>query len=138
MLIRRCPTAATAAAILLVGSVAAATPPLPSLTITRAAIDRATHTVDLRLRICFSAGPRALLEIREQRALRGAVKATSRWSPHGVEPQRIAPFACRANWRMNWLMKPELRGPGTYNARIRVRDAYGKWTPPSTLRVTSQ
>jgi hypothetical protein len=100
-------------------------------------VDRTAHTVDLRVRICFSSGPRALLDVQEQRTLRGIVEATSHWRPRGVEPQRITPFACRANWRINWLLKAGLRGPGTYTARIRVRDAYGRWTSPVMVSVVS-
>lgn len=136
MLIGRGAAAATVVAVVLAASAIAATPP-PTLTISKAALDRTAHTVDLRLRICFSSGPRALLEVREQRTLRGVVRATSRWSPRGVEPQRIAPYACRANWRMNWLLKPDLRGAGTYVTRIRIRDAYGRWSLPVTFSVSS-
>jgi hypothetical protein len=128
---------AAAAAIPLAGSVAGALPPLPSLTISRAAVDRTAHTVDLRVRICFSSGPRALLAIHEQRTFHGVLKAKNDWAPSGVEPQRIAPYACRANWRVNWLLKPGLRGPGTYAASIRVRDAYGRWTQPVTFSISS-
>lgn len=94
------------------------------------------HTVDLRLNLCFSSGPRAQIAILEQRKL-GVVKASHRWSPRGVEPRRIAPFACRGNWRLNWLLEPDLRSAGTYTAEIRVRDAYGRWTAPVSISVIS-
>jgi hypothetical protein len=130
--------AATAVAILLAGSAAAALTRPPSLTLSRATVSRTAHTVDVRLRICFSSGPRALFVVREQRTLTGVLKASRHWSPGGVEPSRIFPFACRENWRMNWLLEPGLRGPGTYAASIRVRDAYGRWTPPVAFSVSSR
>jgi hypothetical protein len=128
---------AAGVAVLLTGIATATPPPPPNLMISRATVDRTAHTVDLRLRVCFSSGPRALLDIREQRTRHGVIKATSHWQPQGVEPRRITPFACRATWRMNWFLRPGLRGPGTYTARIRVRDAYGRWTLPVAFSVSS-
>lgn len=78
-----------------------------------ASVDRQARTIDLRLRICFSSGPRALIAITEQRTVAGRVRATAHWAPRAVEPTRIYPFACRANWRLNWLLTPKLVGPGT-------------------------
>jgi hypothetical protein len=139
ILTRRGLLAATAAMVVLAaGSAAAATRQPPSLTIARITVDRSAHTADVRLRICFSSGPRALLQVREQRTVGDVVKASSRWSPRGVEPNRIFPFGCRGNWRVNWLMKPALRGPGTYTADIRVRDGYGRWALPVRFSVSSR
>jgi hypothetical protein len=128
---------AAAVVVLVVGGAAAAAPPAPTLTISRLTVDRTAHTADVRLRICLSSGPRAALQVREHRSLGGVVQASSRWSPRGVEPTHIFPFACRQNWRLNWLLKPALRGPGTYTATIRVRDAYGRWTLPTTFSLSS-
>ena len=111
---------------------------LPNLKILRATIDRVARTVDLRLRVCFSPGPRAAISVSERRALRGVAEASSSWTvPRAVEPTHIDPFSCRTGWRVNWLLKPRLTGPGTYTATIRVRDAYGRWTPPTAVSVTS-
>lgn len=115
---------------------AATAAPQPSVRIVRATVDRAAHTVDLRLRICFSAGPRAQIEITERRQSRGGA-ATRRWVPRGEEPAGVSPFACRSGWRLNWLVEPRLRGPGTYGATIRVRDAYGRWSTAVAFSVSS-
>lgn len=107
----------------------------PTLELTSATVDRTAHTVDARLRICFSSGPRAEIAVTE-RLLRGGETVASRsWVPQGVEPTAISPFACRSGWRLNWLVVPALRGPGTYTATIRVRDAEGRWTPPVVIRA---
>jgi len=123
--------------LFLTGRPAAGTPQPPSIRILKATVDRAANTVDVRLRICFSSGPRALIEVSERRTVRGVEKASNHWIPRAVEPTRIYPFSCHAGWRMNWLLKPDLRGPGTYAATIRVRDAYGRWTPRVAFSVTS-
>lgn len=115
---------------------AAATPP-PRLEIVKVVVDRAAHTVDLRLRVCFSSGPRALIAVDERRTLHGVVQASRHWVPRGVEPTSIRPLACRSNWRLNWLLEGGLRGSGTYTAAVRIRDAYLRWTPPVVFRVTS-
>jgi hypothetical protein len=104
--------------------------------ILRATIDRRAHTVDLRLRICFSGGPRAQIAITERRIHHHRV-TTHRWVPRAEEPTRISPFACRSGWLLNWLLEPQLRGPGTYSATIRVRDAFGRWTPSVAFSVSS-
>lgn len=117
---------------------AAATRPRPSLAIQKAAVDRAARTVDLRLRICFSAGPRAAISVSERRALRGVVRAVNLWTvPRAVEPTHISAFSCRSAWRVNWLLKPRLAGPGSYTVALRVRDAYGRWTAPVAFSVSS-
>ena len=111
-----------------------ATARAPTAELTRASVDHRAHTVDARLRICFSSGPRAMIEITEQRTQHGHVVATHRWAPQGVKPVSISPFSCHANWQLNWLLEPSLQGSGTYTAAIRVRDAYGRWTPPVLIR----
>jgi hypothetical protein len=117
---------------------AAGTTRLPSLAIVKATVDRAAQTVDLRLRICFSSGPRSLISVSERRDLHGVARASNDWTvPRGVKPMRIYPFACRTGWQVNWLLKPRLSGPGTYKVTIRVRDAYGRWTPQAAVSVTS-
>jgi hypothetical protein len=132
------------AAGVLVGLLAAATavagtPRLPSLQITKATVDRAARTVDLRLRICFSAGPLALIAVSERRVLHGVEKGSSHWIvPRAVEPTRIYPFSCSNRWRVNWLLKPRLSGPGTYTVTIRLRDAYRRRTPAVAFSVTSR
>ena len=131
-------TAAVLAALLLTGDAVSERSRPPSLTITRASVDRAAHTIDLRLRICFSSGPLAMIAVNEQRTLHGIERATHSWIvPRGVEPDRIFAYACRTNWRVNWLLEPRLTGPGTYRASIRVRDAYRRWTPSVAVSVTS-
>lgn len=135
--VRRRLAAGLLGAVLLPGLAAAGTPRPPSLQIVKATVDRAAHTVDLRLRICFSAGPRALIAVTERRSLHGVEKASNHWVPRAVEPTRIYPFSCNDHWRVNWLLKPRLSGPGTYTVSLRVRDAYGRWTPGVTLSVTS-
>jgi hypothetical protein len=134
-----CGVAAVAAGLLVSVPSAVGTPetPVPNVKVETVTVDRGAQTVDLRLRICFSSGPRALIAVNERRALRGVVKASRSWSPRGVEPARVFPFSCRAGWRLNWLLEPRLRGPGTYQATIRVRDAYGRWTTPIAFSVTS-
>ena len=113
-------------------------PGLPTLSLAKSTVDRAARTVDIRLRICFSAGPRAAISVSERRALHGVQQAASHWIvPRAIEPTRISPYSCRTGWRVNWLLKPRLAGPGTYTAAIRVRDAYGRSTPPVALSVTS-
>jgi hypothetical protein len=109
---------------------------LPTVGVERAIVNRTAHTVDLRLRICFSAGPRARIAISERRSYHGAM-ATHRWVPSAERPTRISPFACRVGWRLNWLLDPQLQGPGTYTATVRVRDAYGRWSRPVAFSVTS-
>jgi hypothetical protein len=125
-------------AALLAGSLGATrtAPRPPTVQVMRATLDRTAHTIDLRLRICFSAGPRARIAITERRSYRGTV-ATHRWIPSGEIPTRISPFACRTDWRLNWLLETPLRGPGAYSATIRVRDAYDRWTPPVALTLIS-
>jgi germination protein M len=108
----------------------------PTVQVVRATVDRASRTVDLQLRICFSAGPRAQVTISERRTYRGTVMTRS-WVPSGEIPNRISPFACRAGWRVNWLLAPRLRGPGSYQTTIRVRDAYGRWSEPAGVSLTS-
>ena len=79
-----------------------------------------------------------MIAVSERRILRGVEKASNDWNvPRGVKPTRIYPFSCRTGWRVNWLLKPRLSGPGTYTVAIRVRDAYGKWTPQAAFSVTS-
>ncbi|HSC73993.1 MAG TPA: GerMN domain-containing protein [Gaiellaceae bacterium] len=117
---------------------AAASRPRPSLAIEKAAFDRAARTVDLRLRICFSSGPRAAISVSERRTRRGDVQAVNRWTvPRAKEPTDISAFSCRPAWRVNWLLKPRLAGPRTYTVALRVRDAYGTWTPQVAFSVTS-
>ena len=89
------------------------------------------------MRICFSAGPRSLIRISERRTLNGIEKASHQWIPRGVEPTRISHYACNKHWRMNWLLKRGLSGPGTYSATIRLRDAYGNWTRRASFSLTS-
>jgi hypothetical protein len=122
---------------LLVTTVApAGTPRPPTVKIERATVDRTTHTVELRLRICFSAGPRAQIAISERRTYRANV-SSRHWVPSGEKSTRISPFACRRGWRLNWLLQQPLQGPGTYTASVRVRDAYARWTPSVSFSVTS-
>ena len=109
---------------------------LPSVQIVRATVDRGAHTVDLRLRICFSAGPRARIAIAERRTFHGRV-ATHRWAPRAEEPIQISPFTCRTGWRLNWLLEQRLQGPGTYSATLRVRDAFGRWAPAVAFSLAS-
>jgi hypothetical protein len=109
---------------------------LPSVQIMRATLDRNAHTVDLRVHICFSAGPRAQVAITERRTFHRR-RATHRWALRGEEPTRVSPFTCRTGWRLNWLLEPQLRGPGTYRATIRVRDAFGRWSPALAFTVVS-
>ena len=136
--LRRGLPAAMLTALLCTGHPLAAAPRPPSLEIVKATVDRSAHTVDLRLRICFSSGPHAVIEVSERRTLGGAVRASKDWVvPRGLRPTRISPFACRTGWRVNWLLKPGLRGPGTYKVAIRVRDAYGRWTPAVALSIAS-
>jgi hypothetical protein len=115
---------------------ASALPHLPTVQILRATLDRNVHTVDLRVRICFSAGPRAQVAITEHRTFHGR-HATHRWAPRGEDPTRVSPFTCRTGWRLNWLLEPRLRGPGTYTATIRVRDGFGRWSPAVAFTVVS-
>ena len=114
-----------------------ATTRAPTAELTKATVDRRKHTVDARLRICFSTGPHAMIVVTERRTLRGHVVAGHRWSPQGVKPLRIYPFSCRADWRLNWLLAADLRGRGTYTATIRIRDAYDRWTPPILISSVS-
>ena len=119
------------------GAAGAGTPRPPSLQITKATVDRVARTVDLRGRICFSAGPRALISVEERRTVHGVVKASRHWIPSAIKPTRIYPYACTNRWRLNWLLQSGLNGPGTYTVSIRLRDAYGRWTPPVSVSVTS-
>jgi len=125
-------------ALLLVGDSMAGASRAPSLKLERATVDRAVKTVDLRLRICFSTGPRARITVSERRTLRGVEQASHRWIvPRAIKPKHIYPYSCRSGWRVNWLLKPGLVGPGVYTAAVRVRDAYGRWTRSVGLSVTS-
>lgn len=123
--------------LLVTGAAVAAPTRLPTLKIMNVTVDRIARTVDVRLRICFTPGPRALIRISERRTLNGIEKASHRWIPRGVEPARISPYACNNHWRMNWLLAHGLSGPGTYSATIRLRDAYGRWTRRASFSVTS-
>jgi hypothetical protein len=124
------------AGCLAAGRASAASTDLPTAQIMRATLDRNAHTVDLRVRICFSAGPRAQVAITERRTFHGR-HATHRWAPRGEESTRVSAFTCRTGWRLNWLLEPRLRGPGTYSATIRVRDAFGRWSPAVAITVVS-
>jgi hypothetical protein len=115
---------------------ASAPPHLPTVQIMRATLDRNAHTVDLRVRICYSAGRRAQVTIIERRTFHGR-HTTHRWAPRGEEPTRVSRFTCRTGWRLNWLLEPRLRGPGTYTATIRVRDGFGRWSPAVAFTVVS-
>ena len=123
--------------LLMAGAAVAAPARPPTLKIMNVSVDRIARTVDVRLRICFSPGPRALIRISERRTLDGIEKASRRWIPRGVEPTRISQYACNNHWRMNWLLGHGLSGPGTYSATIRLRDAYGHWTRSASFSVTS-
>lgn len=114
-----------------------ATTPAPSVELTKVTVDHRTHTIDARLRICFSSGPRAMITVTERRTLHGRVVARHQWIPEGVKPIRTYPFTCHADWQLNWLPAPDLRGSGTYTAMIRVTDAYGRTTPPVLITAAS-
>jgi hypothetical protein len=104
---------------------------LPTMKLLSGVYGRPAGTVDLRARICLSNGPRALLAVRETRTLHGVRQATTSWSdPLGVDLTRIYPYACVSGYVMSWILKPKLRGPGTYRATIRLRDGYGQWSAP--------
>lgn len=123
---------------LVVVRVGATAPRPPTVKLVRASLDRAHRTVDVRLRVCFSAGPRARIVVHETRTLRGTERAHHEWVvPRAVEPVQVRPFSCVASWRLNWLLEPRLVGAGTYTASIRVRDANRIWARSVGFSVTS-
>jgi hypothetical protein len=84
-------------------------------------------TVEVRLRICLNAGPRAVLLVDETRMLGTVTRASESWrDPLGVDLDRIRPYACFGNYVLSWALKSRFLGPGTYTVRIRVRDGYGR------------
>lgn len=94
-------------------------------------------SVSLRLRVCASIGPRAVIVVQESRRVGGVTKARDRWSdPLGVDLDQVQPYECVSGYRLAWAARSRLFvGPGIYNATIRVRDGYGKVSAPVSLTL---
>jgi len=110
----------------------------PTIKIASVTYRRAAGTVDLRVRLCLSNGPGAVISIAEQRRLRGVrVGSGHSIDPTGVDLTRIYPYSCVAVYQIAWVLKPRLVGPGTYTATVRVRDGYGAWSAAVSFSISS-
>jgi hypothetical protein len=93
-------------------------------------------SVDLRVRLCLSVGPRAVITTREERRVGSVVKARGITIDElGGDLGKIRPYRCSA-YQIGWL--PEARfvvGGGTYSARLRVRDGRGRLSAPLAFTV---
>jgi len=110
----------------------------PTVSIASVTYRRAAGTVDLRVRLCLSNGPGAVISIGEQRRLHGVRMASDHSvDPTGVDLTRVYPYSCVAGYQIAWALKPRLVGPGTYTATVRVRDGYGTWSAAVSFSISS-
>jgi hypothetical protein len=110
----------------------------PTINIASVTYRRAAGSVDLRVRLCMSNGPGAVISIAEQRRLRGVRVGSDRSvDPTGVDLTRVYPYSCVAVYQIAWVLKPRLVGPGTYTATVRVRDGYGAWSAAVSFSISS-
>src|SRR5262245_9501032 len=110
---------------------------LKSLTFKRTAVRGGfAASSDLRVRLCLSRGPRAAITTREVRRVGSAVKARgTRVDPLGVDLEKIYPYRC-SMFQIGWLVEARfVVGGGTYSARLRVRDGYGRLSAPLAFTV---
>ena len=109
---------------------------LSSVTVKRVPAKPSSTTVmDVRFRLCVSVGPKALFLVDEVLKVGGVTKAKNHWTdPLGVDLTKPQPFGCASRYQISWVVKPRLaRGPGTYTATIRVRDAHGTVSRPMSF-----
>jgi hypothetical protein len=115
----------------------------PTLTITSVKVTRTTTapgyagTVDLRVRLCASIGPRAVLLTRQWRAVGRVKKASANdIDPLGVDLTKVYPYSCTSDYQMSWIVPTRLLvGGGTYYVSVRVRDGYGRLSAPASFTL---
>ena len=93
-------------------------------------------SVELHVRLCLSVGPRAAITTREVRRVGSAVRSRGvRVDPLGVDLEKIKPYRC-SRLEIGWLVESRfVVGGGTYTARLRVRDGYGRLSAPLAFTV---
>ena len=118
--------------------------PLPTISLTGLTVkrtpvsDRLAGTVDLRVRLCVSIGPRAQIIWKESRRTGSTVKAQGTTvDPLGVDLTKISPYACVSNYQISWAVQARFMvGRGTYAVSVRVRDGYGRLSEPASFTVS--
>jgi hypothetical protein len=112
---------------------------LPRLSVQSATVTKTVRggTVSVKMRLCASIGPKAVLTLRETRTVRGRVLAQARQvEPLGVDLDRIYPYSCANRYQSSWIVQPRLiRAPGTYRVVIRLRDGYGRLSTPIAVSL---
>jgi hypothetical protein len=130
------PLVVALAATVLVPAVTAATAaPRPTITLASATLSQKPTggTVSLRLRICASIGPRAVVLVTERRTIgTRRVAVNSFVDPLGVDQVGVGSYTC-FSWEESWLSPRRLSGRGTYSAVVRVRDGYGLLSLPASV-----
>jgi hypothetical protein len=110
---------------------------LESLTFKRTAVrDGFAASIDLRVRLCLSRGPRAAITTHEVRRVGSVVKARGTTIDElGVDLGKIYPYRC-SKYQIGWLVEARfVVGGGTYSARLRVRDGRGRLSAPLAFTV---
>jgi hypothetical protein len=110
---------------------------LKSLTFKRTAVRGGfAASIDLRVRLCLSRGPRAVMTTREVRRVGSVVKARGTTIDElGVDLGKIYPYRC-SMYQIGWLAESRfVVGGGTYSARLRVRDGRGRLSAPLAFTV---
>ena len=110
---------------------------LKSLAFKRTAVrDGFAASIDLRVRLCLSVGPRAVITTREERRVGSVVKARGTTVDElGVDLGKIYPFRC-SKYQIGWLVEKRfVVGGGSYSAKLRVRDRHGRVSAPLAFTV---
>jgi hypothetical protein len=110
---------------------------LKSLTFKRTAVrDGFAASIDLRVRMCLSRGPRAVITTREERRVGSVVKARGTTVDElGVDLGKIYPYRC-SMYQIGWLAEARfVVGGGSYSAKLRVRDGRGRLSAPLAFTV---
>ncbi len=96
-------------------------------------------TMDVRMTLCASIGPKAVFLITQTRKVGSVVKARFTMpDPLGVDVAGIQPYQCYTNYRQSWWIDSGDKRfvlPGTYIVSLRVKDAYGTLSTPATMSV---
>ena len=110
---------------------------LESVTFKRTAVRGGfAASIDLRVRLCLSRGPRAVITTREVRRVGSVVKARGFTIDElGVDLEKIYAYRC-SKYQIGWLVEARfVVGGGTYTARLRVRDGHGRLSAPLAFTV---
>ena len=93
-------------------------------------------SADLRVRLCLSVGPGAVITTHESRRVGSVVKARGTTIDElGGDLGKIRPYRC-SNYQIGWLVEARfVLGGGIYSARLRVRDGRGRLSAPLTFTV---